>query len=141
MSKGTMGVLSVGAGDTKLSFDKDNVAERIRSARIVTDMIRRGYILLVEVEIEGKKQFQRVLEFDETKCEYIIADMDPLAAAKADQEEGERNEPSAETTRREGSETPSQTVKIAGGGKRGRPTKRVDAGKSRGVAVARSAGG
>lgn len=46
---GQIGILNVGAGDTKISFDKNNPAERIRSARIVTDMLRRGYALLVEV--------------------------------------------------------------------------------------------
>ena len=46
---GQIGILNVGAGDTKLTFDKNNPAECIRSARIVTDMLRRGYALLIEV--------------------------------------------------------------------------------------------
>ncbi|MEO8391171.1 hypothetical protein [Polaromonas sp.] len=38
---GSVGILNVGDGDTKLSFDPKNPAERIRAARIVRDMIRR----------------------------------------------------------------------------------------------------
>lgn len=37
---GEVGVLNVGAGDTKLSFDPSNQADRIRAARIVKDMSR-----------------------------------------------------------------------------------------------------
>lgn len=131
MNTGTVGILNVGAGDTKLSFDKSNPAERIRAARIVTDMIKRGYVLLVDV---GKGKCQRVKRFDEKKCEYIIADFDPLEAAASDAKELEdgkagKIEPSA-----------------AGSGKRGRGRPRlrdraIPAESTRGVAVARTAGG
>lgn len=47
---GSVGILNVGAGDTKLIFDKNSPADCIRAARIVKDMLRRGYALLVEVE-------------------------------------------------------------------------------------------
>ena len=60
---GQIGVLNVGAGDTKLSFDKNNPAEMIRSARIVTDMLRRGYALLVEVT--DKKDFGMIELWDD----------------------------------------------------------------------------
>ena len=78
---GTVGILNVGAGDTKLSFDPKNPAERIRAARIVRDMLRRGYALLVEV---APGEYQRATDFDEARCEYIIADFDPVTAAEAD---------------------------------------------------------
>lgn len=77
---GTVGILNVGAGDTKLSFDPRNPAERIRAARIVRDMLRRGYALLVEVERDGVKRFERATDFLEDTCEYVIADFDPMAA-------------------------------------------------------------
>ena len=82
---GTVGVLNVGAGDTKLSFDPTNPAERIRAARIVKDMIRRGYALLIEVEKnpQGEPVYKRATDFDENTCEYIIADFDPVTAAEA----------------------------------------------------------
>lgn len=87
VDQGSVAILNVGDGDTKLSFDPRNPAERIRAARIVRDMLRRGYALLVEVEIDGKKTYQRATDFREDVCEYVIADLDPLAAADADVKE------------------------------------------------------
>lgn len=130
---GEVGILNVGAGDTKLVFDKNNPQDMIRAKRIVTDMLRRGYALLVEVE-PGK--MQRATAFDEEKGEYIIADFDPLVA----QEEDAREEEAEETV----------TADTAGGaterpkGRRGRPPgsgKRVPATETRAVAVGRTAGG
>lgn len=136
---GTVGVLNVGAGDTKLSFDKSNPAERIRAARIVKDMLRRGYALLVETEVDGKKVFTRALDFDEAVCEYIIADFDP---------QPQNHEPPQplvtlreEPTHASEQETPAQEP-AAPAPRRGRPPgKRVPAEGARAVAVARTAGG
>jgi hypothetical protein len=61
---GGIGIQNVGAGDTKLTFDKNNPAECVRSGRIVEDMLRRGYALLIEVtDKKGKKSFNRGREF------------------------------------------------------------------------------
>ena len=138
MTKGTIGILNVGAGDTKLSFDPTNPMERARSARIVTDMLKRGYVLFIDT---GGKSYQRVLKFDEAHCEYIIADLDPVAAEKHDQKEGAAaNEPSPTTSSAEaGSEDRQEGAKAARRGRK--PGKRVDAGTTAGVAVHRSAGG
>ena len=112
--KGSVGVLNVGAGDTKFIFDSSDPAECIRAARIVTDMLRRGYALLIEVP--GKKgakpTYQRVHAFREDTASYIIADLDPVQAAEADKvesnaqgqsgeeaETGTATEPTAETPR------------------------------------------
>lgn len=127
---GEVGILNVGAGDTKLSFDPSNPAERIRAARIVKDMIRRGYALLVETGAgpDGKPIYQRAYDFDEARAEYIIADLDPEIAADADRRESREETPPAKEA----------------GKKRGRPakTRRLDAGKARSaVAVAPTAGG
>lgn len=86
---GSVGILNVGCGDTKLSFNKDDPAECIRAARIVKDMIRRGYVLLVKVSEtpEGEKKYQRAKDFDENTCEYLIADFDPIVAACVDDDE------------------------------------------------------
>jgi hypothetical protein len=97
-----IGILNVGAGDTKLVFDKNNPAECIRAARIVKDMLRRGYALLVDV---GEGKTQRVLDFDETQCEYIIADLDPVAAEAADREEQEHGEGSTAKASKTGRRT------------------------------------
>lgn len=130
---GTVGILNVGAGDTKLSFDKSNPAERIRAARIVKDMLRRGYALLIEVEIGGEKKFTRATDFDENVCEYVIADFDPVVASEHDQEEEERGSEEVKA-----GEAPAAPAKA----RRGRAaTKRIDAGSTRAVAVARTAGG
>ena len=139
--KGTIGVLNVGAGDTKLSFDKDNPMERARSARIVADMLRRGYVLFIDV---GNKNYQRVLKFDENVCEYIIADFDPIVAEqsspdpKSNPAEDAPDESSRETPSDEGAEAPTEAPLKK---RRGRSTKRIDASATSGVAVHRSAGG
>lgn len=129
---GSIGILSVGHGDTKLTFDPENPAECIRAARIVKDMLRRGYALLIEVsQPNGTKTFTRVRDFDDTKHEYIIADLDPEIAAAADAEEA-TDESTAET---------SASTSIPKG-KRGRPRlKSIPASGARGVAIARTAGG
>lgn len=141
---GTVGVLNVGAGDTKLSFDKSNPAERIRAARIVKDMLRRGYALLIEVERDGRKVFTRATDFDEEVCEYIIADFDPLGLERQP-ETPEPPQPLVtlreETPHASQQETPPQEPPPPAP-RRGRPPgKRVPAEGARAVAVARTAGG
>jgi len=142
---GGVAVLNVGQGDTKLTFDKSNPAEVIRAGRIVKDMLRRGYALLVEVERDGVKKFERALDFDESKAEYIIADFDPVTAEKADQAEAAAAAASQEASngtetiapaRAGGGETAAQAPASRRGRRRG-----VDAGSTRAVAVARTAGG
>lgn len=130
---GTVGILNVGAGDTKLSFDKSNPAERIRAARIVKDMLRRGYALLIEVEVDGVKKFQRAVDFDEDVCEYVIADMDPTVAAQHDEQEAAHGREEVKA---------DETAGAPAKARRGRPpTKRIEAEGARAVAVARTAGG
>ena len=77
---GCLEILNIQGGDTKIVFDNNNVAEVIRAKRIITDMLRRGYALIVEVDRDGEKRYERVQEFDETKGEYIIADLDLVAS-------------------------------------------------------------
>ena len=132
----SLSILSVYEGDVKLTFDTANPVESIRARRIVKDMIRRGYALLIEVE--GK--FQRALDFDETKGEYIIADFNPnpepgdeplIRAKNFNLREGETDvseEPSEK-------EEQSQTTK-----KRGRK-RGIQLESTNAVAIARSAGG
>lgn len=152
MSAGQIGILNVGAGDTKISFDKDNPAERIRAARIVKDMLRRGYALLVRVESpSGNGGYQRVFDFNEATCEYIIADFDPTVAAAADATEGKQQNEQAESSQR-GEVEPAATASSAEAEaprtedrpsprRSGRKTKAIAAESVHGVAVARTAGG
>lgn len=134
---GTVGILNVGDGDTKLSFDPNNPAERIRAARIVRDMLRRGYALLVEVDVDGQKKFQRATDFREDVCEYVIADFDPIAAAEADSQEdhGQQDQTEPSATQAEGAPAAPR--------RRGRPPgkRAIPAEKTRAVVVARVAGG
>lgn len=122
---GVIGILNVGAGDTKISFDKEKPEERKRAAQIVTDMLRMGYAILVQVgEQDGKPLFMRAESFDPETCEYLIVGLPEVRATEPDTE--------AETS------TEASTPK-----KRGRKPKlcRVPAESTRATAVARSAGG
>jgi hypothetical protein len=123
---GVLEILSVGEGDTKLTFDKNNPEERARAAKIVQDMLRRGYALMVQVGMKDDKPlYQRAMEFDPEQCEYIIAttgDEVINIGTPAEPMEG--------------------TVIPAAKKKRGRPaTVRLPADKTNAVAVARTAGG
>lgn len=116
MNPGEIGILNVGAGDTKLSFDKAKPAEVKRARAVVTDMLRRGFAILVEVgEKDGKPLYQRAESFDPKTDEYIIVG--------APEDDAEIQKPPAKRTK-------------------GRPPRRrVAAADTRAVAVARSAGG
>lgn len=112
---GEIGILNVGAGDTKLVFDPNKPEDSARAARIVRDMIQRGFAILVEVDDgKGGKTFARATDFREDTYEYIIAD-DPAKAPETD------------------AETPAVPTR--------RRRRVVPATDTRGVAVARSAGG
>lgn len=156
---GEVAILNVGMGDTKLTFDNKNLAETIRAARIVKDMLRRGYALLVEVDQpDGGKAFQRAIDFDETKNEYIIADFDPSYATPTPVRAsptyvpppryGVEPPPQPETVDEEAGE--AQPDRAATGGAKTQPSpqprasrgrRRLPASGTRAVAVARSAGG
>lgn len=129
---GEVGILNVGAGDTKLTFDPNDPEEVKRSAKIVKDMIRRGFVLLIEVGRDGGEPiYKRARDFDEKTSEYIIA--------------GSFDEPTTvETTTND--EEPASAPQKAGPAapRRGRPRKtewRVSASGAKAVAVARTAGG
>jgi hypothetical protein len=154
---GEVAILNVGHGDTKLTFDPNSPADSVRAARIVKDMLRRGFALLVQVGTheDGRPKYQRALDFDEGKCEYIIADFDSAEAAREDQKEAktdvatgsvEGEEAGAtEGVRAEapaGAEKAPSATGVAGATtpqKRGR--KRLSASGTSAVAVGRSAGG
>jgi hypothetical protein len=154
MSTGTVSILNVGAGDIELRFDKSNPSESIRAGRIIEDMLRRGYALLVEVERDGEKRFERAQGFDLASNSYIIADFDPVRAALSDaqaQSEAELDRAimhrQMEKEQKHGESQPAEKTPPAPGDeqsprKRGRPAKRaIPADKTRAVAVGRSAGG
>lgn len=121
---GEIGILNVGAGDTKLSFDPSNPDEVKRACAVVKDMLRRGFALLVEVGRDDKGPlYRRCLDFDAETAEYIIA------GAPDDLEIPDVKKP--EKRARQGR-------KATGGGA---AITRVPASRTSGVAVARTAGG
>ncbi len=141
---GSVGILNVGAGDVKLTFDKDDPVECIRAARIVKDMLRRGYALLVEVEVDGVKKFQRCRDFDDQKFEYIIADLDPTKIEEvAPHEEAEDQAGAGEKIPAEGvrAEDAPQGDRATPKRSYRRRDKSIPAETTRAVAVGRTAGG
>lgn len=123
--RGEVGILNVGAGDTKLVFDPRKPAEVERASRIVKDMIRRGFALLIQIgEQDGEPIYRRARDFDETTAEYIIA-------GDAGVTESEHDEKPAGAAGRSG--------KAKGAGKA--RIRRIPAASTNAVAVARTAGG
>jgi hypothetical protein len=111
----SLSILNVGEGDTKLTFDKDKPGEVERTRRIISDMLKLGYAILVRVgeTAAGKPKYRRATGFDPVRDEYLVMDVpDPVEEA---------------------TEKPLKRG-------RGRPG-RIPAARTRGVAVARSAGG
>jgi hypothetical protein len=124
---GSLNCLSVSEGDITISFDSNNIAEAIRAKRMITDMLRRGYALLIRMD-DGTHT--RCLEFDEKRSEYIVADFDPTPTTNYDKDE-ETATP-ASTYQPE----PEPTIK-----KSTRGRKRLDMSTSHATAVAPSSGG
>lgn len=138
---GTVGILNVGAGDIKVSFDPSNPAERIRAARIVKDMLRRGYALLVDA---GDGKYVRAHDFDESCCCYIVADFDPTSAQPETEIAESDTGSTSNGTENSKAETDHQEADGAPAAqrKRGRPRlKKLAAESTHAVAVARTAGG
>ena len=86
---GELAILNVGHGDTKLSFDKKKPEEVKRARKVVADMLKRGFAILVEVgKKNGKPLYQRAEAFDPKTDEYIIvgtpddAEIEDPAAAR-----------------------------------------------------------
>lgn len=75
---GELSILNVGEGDTVLSFDSDKPGEVKRARAAVSDMLRRGFAILVEVgQQDGKPLYQRATDFDADTNEYIIVGAPP----------------------------------------------------------------
>lgn len=73
MPKGELRILNVGMGDTKLTFDKKNPQETERAGKVIQDMLKRGYALLVQVgKRKGQPVYQRATGFDPKTNEYIV---------------------------------------------------------------------
>lgn len=67
---GELSVLSCGKGDIRITLNPGDEIECERAKRMINDMLRRGYILAIEVDGKLKK----VDGFDDKTNEYIIVE-------------------------------------------------------------------
>lgn len=131
---GTLSILSVGEGDTTLSFDKSNPAECERAKRIIQDMLKRGFSILIKIrEEDGEPIYKRAKDFDPETCEYIIAG-DTLI--DSDQPEAIAEAPASESSAPMKNHHPLKIDR-----RRGPRNVRIKAEKAEAVAVGRVAGG
>jgi hypothetical protein len=137
---GELSLLNVGTGDTKIRFEEDASEEdKINNAKLLKDMIRRGYAILVEVGKDDKGPlYRRAYDYDGETHEYIVAGLPEDVAEGTIQEE--QNAPAKERKA-------DSLGRVAGKGPRSRKsrgpyaTKRVKATGAKAVAVPRTAGG
>lgn len=69
-----LSILSVGEGDTVLKVNPDDPASRKRFGKIVTELLRKGYLISVVTgqDEQGREVRARVTEFDPDTLEYLI---------------------------------------------------------------------
>ncbi len=71
---GTLSLLNVGHGDITLSFNGKDKSESDRAARIIGDMLKKGFAILIRIgEKDGEPIYRRAKAFDPKTNEYIIA--------------------------------------------------------------------
>src|SRR5688572_10358585 len=75
MTTGVLDVLNCGAGHLSFKFDKGDEEEIAKAKKVITDMLKRGYMIFVEVD--GKQK--RVRKFDPKQNEYILEEPDVIA--------------------------------------------------------------
>ena len=132
---GQIGILNVGAGDTKLIFDKDRPEDCARAAKTIADMIKRGYAILIEAgkDAKGEMLYRRVTKFREDTCEYFLAG-DPV---DLNQEEQNEQPGSAASSGKTG----AQDSKARRPRQARAPSRIIHASSVSGIAVGRIAGG
>lgn len=74
MNTGMLDVLNVGAGHLTFRFDKNDAEETGKARKVITDMLKRGYMIFVKVGGEQK----RVRAFDAATDEYILEEPDVI---------------------------------------------------------------
>lgn len=143
--RGVASILNVGDGDTTLSFDPRDPAECERAAKIVTEMLRLGFAIMVE-DPPGSRTYRRVKAFDADKFQYIIGE---VSAGDAQPERG-TDEPAQDSppaaTGHAAPEPPAEASAGAGrpkarSGRAPAKTKRLAAATTRTVSIGRTAGG
>lgn len=115
---GSLSVLNVGAGDIELRFNQHNTEEREKALKMLTDMQRRGYAILVRLD-DGS--YVRATEIDAERGCYVV------------------QMPEMSTGLDEGPSLPGRRGSRKG--PRGRQRRHVPIERAHAVGVARSAGG
>jgi len=73
----SLAILNVGEGDTKITFDPDKPDEAARARRVVSDLLKLGYAILVRVNEKAKgvkAVYRRAVAFDPQLNEYLVRD-------------------------------------------------------------------
>ena len=123
LATGSLSVLNVGAGDIEVRFNPHQPEEVERALKMLKDMQRRGYAILVK---QGDGSYARAIEIDEKTSCYVISEEVPVeTAAPPDVEAAAAADEPPVAPRRRG-RPPKKQQPIAG---------------SHAVGVARSAGG
>ena len=65
---GELSILNCSAGDIRVKLETSNPAEIARAKKMITDMLKRGYLLAIEVE----GRLEPVQKFDPETDEYVI---------------------------------------------------------------------
>lgn len=132
VKNGSLCVLNVGAGDVRLSFNHHDKSEKAKALRMLKDMIRRGYAVLIQLE-DGS--YTRAIEVDATRGTYVI--QEPDSDVVIDVEREQKALPPATGL----DEVPLKKRRGRPPGKRGAQRRHVPIATSHAVGVARSAGG
>lgn len=69
MSTGSLSVLNVGLGDIEITFNTFDAVEKARALTMLTDMLRRGYAILMKLP---DNSYTRVTEIDQSHGRYVV---------------------------------------------------------------------
>lgn len=137
---GTLSVLNVGAGDLKFRFDKDDPDEVTQAKRVIEDMLRRGYSLLVE----HNGELRRATGFDATKGCYVVTEPPPAVPEPTAAPEASLKAPGAAAAASPTQTTPLPDLFPGTPRRRGRPPgkrREIPMGQAHATGVAPTAGG
>ena len=82
-SRHNIRILNVGEGDFKVSFDPTNTQEKTNAKKVISDLLRQGFALMVEVGKDDRGPlYRRALKFDPATSEYIV--MGGIESTKSD---------------------------------------------------------
>jgi hypothetical protein len=126
---GSLCILNAGAGDIELKWNQHDDAERSKAVRLLTEMQRRGYAILVR---EGDGSYSRAIEIDATRGVYILQAPALPAGEVVDAEVVHPKALPPATGVDDGPALP---------GKRRRSRREVPIGNAHAVGIGRSAGG